>query len=177
MKTSSSTGYVTFPGFIDFGMNKYQPYEGSGNITAPDGYSVMISFPMFNMFGTVEVTAYQDDPGVANNDNATRRLQILSSWSDTRFKPVPARVYFNVRVISVRIYPDDSWDRSEEMGSFMMLYSFHKPSNTPQVVAKGVFNCSVNFYGHFKHHLHCNLQRECIHGEDETGWCNILFDK
>ena len=48
-----------------------------------------------------------------------------------------------------------------------MLYSFHPLSETPQRSNGGMFNCSVPHYDSFKLHVHCNLEQECQHGEDE----------
>jgi hypothetical protein len=172
VETSSSAGYMTSPG-LDFGMSYFEPFDGSGNVTVPNGFSVMISFPMFNILGTLTVTVYEDDSAHATNSN--KKLQVLSSWSESTFKPMPAMVYSKARLISVRLHLDHKYLMHIEMGSFKMLYSFRTPSNTPQLLAKGVFNCSVDFYGEFKHHLHCNLQRECIYGEDETGWWRFCF--
>ena len=49
--------------------------------------------------------------------------------------------------------------------------SFHPKDKVPQRLDNGMYNCSVDFYWRFKHHLDCNLKVECEDGRDETGHC------
>ncbi|KAL8559361.1 hypothetical protein ACOMHN_045081 [Nucella lapillus] len=53
---------------------------------------------------------------------------------------------------------------------FKAFYSLFHIREKPQML-DGLFNCSTANYDRFRPHLGCNLEYECIAGEDETGQC------
>jgi hypothetical protein len=52
-RTSDTTGYVASPGF-DEGFHYTSPFDGWANLTVPINHSVMVSFPVFNIYSTKE---------------------------------------------------------------------------------------------------------------------------
>jgi hypothetical protein len=66
--TSSTTGYVTSPGF-DAGFDVPLPYVGAVNVTIPPDCSLMISFPLSNFRERLDITILQQKghPEAVNN--------------------------------------------------------------------------------------------------------------
>ena len=50
---------------------------------------------------------------------------------------------------------------------FRLLCSFHSQSDLPSQLPDGRWNCSVPDWSHFEQHFPCNLQADCVDGEDE----------
>jgi hypothetical protein len=178
------SGYMTSPGF-HAGFRYPEPYTGVGNVTVPDGHSVMISFPDFNVFGSLTVTVFRhirrdvgngsedQNVGIGSKDQAisenSEAFNFVTSFSESGSKFVPARVFTSASLVSVRLHSMRKGSRMVEIASFKMLFTFHLHSRIPEKLEDGLFNCSVNFYPAFRRHLDCNLLKECLDGQDETG--------
>jgi hypothetical protein len=54
---------------------------------------------------------------------------------------------------------------------FKLLFSFHPEKQAPVRLSSGLFNCSVENFPTFRHHLDCNNVQECEEGEDEGPHC------
>ena len=53
----------------------------------------------------------------------------------------------------------------------VVYFSFHPVGKVPVTLNTGLYNCSVDYYWRFHHHLDCNLKVECEDGQDETEHC------
>ena len=56
---------------------------------------------------------------------------------------------------------------AEGRKGFRLLFSFHNQSVLPSRLRDGLWNCSVPHWSDFQPHFPCNLQADCLHGEDE----------
>ena len=54
---------------------------------------------------------------------------------------------------------------------FELLFSFQSDSKVLDKLKSGLYNCSVEDYWRYRHHLECNLKVECEDGRDEAGHC------
>ena len=50
---------------------------------------------------------------------------------------------------------------------FRFFFSFHQNFSLPSQLSDGRWNCSLPHWTEFKRHFPCNLQAECVGGEDE----------
>jgi hypothetical protein len=58
--------------------------------------------------------------------------------------------------------------------AFMLRFSFHPPGRVPQRVGSGgLYNCSVDYFSTFRHHLDCNRRQDCEAGQDEGDHCYL----
>ncbi|PVD34062.1 hypothetical protein C0Q70_05324 [Pomacea canaliculata] len=59
------------------------------------------------------------------------------------------------------------WDPDAHSG-FKLLFSFHNVSALPERLADNRWNCSVPHWSDFRQHFPCNLESDCVGGEDEA---------
>ena len=52
-----------------------------------------------------------------------------------------------------------------------LFFSFHPKTKVLHKLSSGLYNCSVDYYQTFGHHLDCNLKVECEDERDEGGHC------
>jgi hypothetical protein len=148
-----------------------------------------LAIPSWLLLDTLQITVYGERAGNKLEEGKTKNgtlhetsvsrsdaADVISSWSESGCKSLPARVFHRATLVtltlaSAQVVQVDlpNWPRRVELESFKMLYSFHPAIQSPVQLDNGRFNCSVDYYDAFSQHLHCNLEQECQHGEDETG--------
>ena len=85
-------------------------------------------------------------------------------WKKTGIQYIPVSI-FNT---SIRVYYNNE---NVSPPGFKMLYSYHDYEAVP-VNKSGLFDCSDRAaYAGLRPHVHCNLERECVGGEDEGAHC------
>jgi hypothetical protein len=56
--------------------------------------------------------------------------------------------------------------------AFKLRFSFHPLGRVPQHVGRrGLYNCSVDYFSTFRHHLDCDRRQDCEAGQDEGDHC------
>ncbi|KAL8565917.1 hypothetical protein ACOMHN_000494 [Nucella lapillus] len=127
--------------------------------------SLFLRYPQLFSFSPVPdlVFGRQREP----EENLASGLDFVRFWTDlharTRFGLCRGFTYSNEE-FRLRT-------RSRYCEGVKFLFSFHAANQLPNVLNSGLWNCSVTHYAGFRHHVHCNLDKECEGGEDEGGGC------
>ncbi|XP_076449662.1 uncharacterized protein LOC143285754 [Babylonia areolata] len=160
-----SLGYIQTPG-----NDTYPPNMDSClTLTAPENHVIMTSFVF------LDLAVLTDGDRISCHDETGKPLDhvelFLSPNCSTDAKkvrnvcnkPAPEAEIHNSNTLSVFFYSDDEL----ETGGFKMLYSFHPVDDRPQRLNNSQWNCSVPFWRKLILNFPCNLQWDCLDGEDE----------
>ncbi|KAK7480598.1 hypothetical protein BaRGS_00028174 [Batillaria attramentaria] len=148
--TTSSSGYVTTPGF--------------------DGMRILPSI----MNATYHLILPKHHVGMLSVRFQSTRFHI-------RFQGAVGKIFktfYLPRVFKSSLVITASYDKLVEIPrGFKLLFSFHPVTKAPLFKMENaftpIFDCSGPRYASFKQHLHCNLDTECQHGEDEGEHCSF----
>jgi hypothetical protein len=129
-RTSDTTGYVASPGF-DEGFQYTSPFDGWANLTVPVNHTVMVSFPVFNIYSTrafsydiLEFTVYGSNHSLRYQSESYRHRfqnqsehtsvidvpyqqadrEVIVQWNETGSKSVPAQVFHNAMLITLHLF-------------------------------------------------------------------------
>ena len=129
------------------------------SIRVPKNHVLMVSVPKIKMyFSTVCV------PGVEALSLTVNGKRVWMTCSNIH----PLAAVYTARTFSVEFTTSGVLLSRLALATFKLFFSFHNGSAIPQQLPDGTWNCSVPHWSDFRHHLHCNLMRECAGGEDEV---------
>lgn len=150
-------GYVQTPRWD--GQTPYPPFMSDWvKIRVPQQHKVMLSFSHLDLAGSI-YNCHRDVVQVYKEtlSPSHRLLEVCSNYT------IPPRI---IEATMLYVYLD-SWDPDAHSG-FKLLFSFHNVSALPERLADNRWNCSVPHWSDFRQHFPCNLESDCVGGEDEA---------
>ena len=133
------------------------------NLNVPAQHAVMLSFL------TLDVRQFLNNKCDTDLDHIAIKVRARTSGdlnlTVCGHDPPSAEVY-HADTVSVRLFTE--WGKVRGTG-FRLLYSFHSRRQTPEMLANGMWNCSVAVWNSIKDHFPCDLKAQCAGGEDEKG--------
>ncbi|XP_076462149.1 uncharacterized protein LOC143294656 [Babylonia areolata] len=163
---TSWQGYVESPGFSEGVMYPSGPDQWA-RLHVPDGHVTMVSF--LHLYLKSFEGGNRDDALSLYVDGET---ESHLKWTVTHVDQAPVQVV-EARNVSFKLKTkkhSSHWFHSSHVFGFRVLITFHSQGGErPVQDASGLaWNCSVPFWPKFKDHLSCNLEEECLNGEDES---------
>ena len=153
-------GYITLHGF-DQGLYYALWLRLSYILRLPRAHVVMLSFPYFHL-GIIHIPVKTFDYlelWYCAEHNKWKKI-----WRKHGSAGIKPDIYDTSLLFKFRS------THTKSTRGFKCLYTFLLPTEAPDKLSGGVFNCTRH-YTKFRHHLDCNLRVECHHKEDETGTC------
>ncbi|KAK7502264.1 hypothetical protein BaRGS_00006628, partial [Batillaria attramentaria] len=166
---STARGYVQTPGWDK--KTEYPVLMDSWvELSVPFGHTIMVSLAEVQV-DLRQSLLYLDVLNCAESERD--RIKVYSGgredkdllWiSCYKYRPPPALLYTDA--VHVHFFSDDV-PSSGDLG-FKLLFSFHNLSAVPEKnEGSNRWNCSVPYWSDFQQHFPCNLETDCIDGEDE----------
>ncbi|KAL8595652.1 hypothetical protein ACOMHN_025688 [Nucella lapillus] len=138
------------------------------NLFVPDDNLIMVSFKELNPdYSGINLKELPCDMDSFLNTTDVHVHTIPFIWKrqiDIHSDFVQLR---NVRQVSLEVFVPNCVNTA----CFRLYFTFLPEDKKPEKLANGFWNCSVEHYARFHHHLACNLKTECEDGRDETGDC------
>jgi hypothetical protein len=167
--STNTSGYVTSVGY-DEGLKYPVPpirsplgsyFESYRNVSVPQGHGVIISFDNFDVLDWQAPCATFLELSTSQGGHVP-----VVQWRECerQQKYVPPQVYDSVSMLFLRMVVS----RIGQAGAgFKMLFSVHPHAMMPKLAGEGLLDCSSGDYASYRHHVHCNLQPECLDARDE----------
>ncbi|KAK7490075.1 hypothetical protein BaRGS_00018775, partial [Batillaria attramentaria] len=157
---SSTSGFVSTPAYSQYPQNA----EILEKVVVPPGHVIMVSLLTTEINTMMYLFKSTTQPYFDIYDRCGKESLLWISCH--MYRPPPALLHTD----SIHVYfssDDETMDYRRDMG-FMLVFSFHNLSAMPQwVEGRNRWNCSVPYWSDFRLHFPCNLETDCINGEDE----------
>ncbi|KAL8595637.1 hypothetical protein ACOMHN_025673 [Nucella lapillus] len=138
------------------------------NLFVPDDNLIMVSFKELNpVYSGIELKELPCDMGSFLNTTDVPIHTNPFIWKRQRDIHSDFVQLRNVRQVSLEVFVPNCVNTA----CFRLYFTFLPEDKKPEKLANGFWNCSVEHYASFHHHLACNLKTECEDGRDETGDC------
>ena len=165
VKTSSTWGYITPPGY-DGRFGYAGLMDARYTVKVPDNYKVMVSFEQFRLlpptiYSRRNISCLDYFEILSVDKTGAERQELLVCGQDYKFP----RLYH----LSINVHFHT--DRSGYRTGFKMRFSLYRWTDVPAHSMNMLFNCSGSNYNSFKEHLECNMEQECYALEDEGRHC------
>ena len=137
--------------------------DSSVRITIPFLHSVVVSYQHSSNLNLVTCRYGQQCQlcGWFENDRSDRFRRHM--WEPGR----PFPIIHSARALRVKLKCRTLFGLAVHKTGFRLLFSFHQESALPVLLWKWRWNCSVPHWADFQEHFPCNLEADCVHGEDE----------
>ncbi|KAL8625090.1 hypothetical protein ACOMHN_030725 [Nucella lapillus] len=162
--TSPYQGYVQWSMLDEYRNGNPVNYDNWVKLYLPYLHTVMISFPHVDIEAIWVLGCHALEVLRVYTYSTLRNRETLL-WEVCNANATPLPTVLKTDAIFLRFTLQMRYSESK---GFRVLFTFFNQSQTPLQTADDTWNCSVPYWGKFRHHLECNLESECSEKEDET---------